>query len=1121
MAKVIVKTGYIKSLEHAANLIDYAGNKLEAQELVLEDGSTRPINDAIYLEYISTRPGVELGAGQHHGLWTLTGDADMEAEKQRLREHPDSIRWSQIISLSREDAERTGFDNRAAWQRLIRARAADFAKLYNIRPEHLVVNAAYHDKDYHPHVHLLFYSTDKREGFVPDMAKASERFKSLFFNEIFHEDVAHLKERKTEQRRELDQELEKALTRLYSKDYSPPGKLPARMLDLSERLSEVSGKKVYGYLPPELKQTVGGILKNCIEDDPHLRKIYNLYMDTQRAFVRQYMDDPAKIATRMQDCARRFLEPGKNDSTRLHNIIIEYAVRIGYMPAGPDDQTVQENPPVSPPAAETAAPDELDRLIERAEQGDDFAQYQLGKRLLHGKGLPRNQKLALEVMRMSADAGNPYAAYETAKMYRDGIGTEANELQKDAYFYKARTEYEYREGQTHDDRLQYRLGVMCEKGEGRDINLPQAVEYYTLAAAQENAFAQYALAEIYLAGGEISRDEAAARDLLTRAASQGHMAAQCRLGRLLLEHPDEDKMNVSFGLYFLRQAAAAGSRDAKQALSEYGIHVAATPHAASGGKPGRKRDRRGDGMWTAEYKEARAWLRGIGREREYKKAWPLMEREAGTGNPLACYDAGFMCQNGLGVKMDAVAAQKWYRKAYDGFCRAEVQNHNAYIQYRIGKMCRYGQGVDPSDTDAANWFRLAADQGNQYAQYSLGGMHRDGKGVDQDYTAAFQLFHASAGQGNAFASYELARLYRDGKGVVADPQAAAEQYRRAFNAFAQIEKDTGDDNIQYRLGRMCLNGEGTGKDEKAAVLYFEKSAELGNANAQYQLARLWLFKPKYAEKVQEAVKWLKKSAGQNNVLAQYTLGKLYVDGEAVPKDTAQGVAWLKKAAGQDNDYAMYRLGTLYLSGETGRPDMGKAVAWFTQAAGLNNQYAQYRLGRLYIDGEVVTQDISYGVSLLEKAAAQGNDPALYRLGCLYLDGKVVTKDVDKGLAFLKRTADNGNEFAQYRLGREYYRGENVPKDEELAKSYLSSSAKQGNQYAQRLLDYIHGHPARKAAYAASLMLRSLAYVIVGDSRREASYSEHNTSFHQSQVRRKFTLHLKHHRPVNISDDISY
>ena len=39
-AKIIVKSGYIKNVQHMVNALYYAGNKIEAQIAVMEDGST-------------------------------------------------------------------------------------------------------------------------------------------------------------------------------------------------------------------------------------------------------------------------------------------------------------------------------------------------------------------------------------------------------------------------------------------------------------------------------------------------------------------------------------------------------------------------------------------------------------------------------------------------------------------------------------------------------------------------------------------------------------------------------------------------------------------------------------------------------------------------------------------------------------------------------------------------------------------------------------------------------------------------------------------------------------------------------------------------------------------------
>ena len=84
-----------------------------------------------------------------------------------------------------------------------------------------------------------------------------------------------------------------------------------------------------------------------------------------------------------------------------------------------------------------------------------------------------------------------------------------------------------------------------------------------------------------------------------------------------------------------------------------------------------------------------------------------------------------------------------------------------------------------------------------------------------------------------YADYELAKMYRDGVGTAVNIAEAARHFKIAFQGFQQMEKQSRDDKLQYRLGQMLYTGTGTEKDVEAALGYFEKSARLGNVHAQY------------------------------------------------------------------------------------------------------------------------------------------------------------------------------------------------------------------------------------------------------------------------------------------------
>lgn len=389
-AKIIVKSGYIRNIQHMENALYYAGNKIEAQIAVMEDSSTveagsvdllakednytsvqltlkngrmmkltpQQYQDKVnerekmqseqilhweegektfqaegYIKYIAYRKSVEKAPNQKHGLFTLDGDADMQAEQEKLREHQDSIMWSHIISLERADAERTGYDHRSAWKNLVTAKSMELAKLYNIDPKNLVVNAAYHDKDHHPHLHLYFYSTDPREGVVKDMQYASTKLKRMFFNEIFEGDVHYLKEVRTDQRGQLEARLEELLRDIGKQSYRPPKKVCDQLLNLSAALKDYKGKNVYAFHSPEIKQQVDELVESIVTTDRHLAHLFDAYLETQHTFLEQYQQDPAKIAARMQKFTEHFFHPrpaqrgrpGTGDRVVLHNKVLRYA----------------------------------------------------------------------------------------------------------------------------------------------------------------------------------------------------------------------------------------------------------------------------------------------------------------------------------------------------------------------------------------------------------------------------------------------------------------------------------------------------------------------------------------------------------------------------------------------------------------------------------------------------------------------------------------------------------------------------------------------------------------------------------------------------------------------------
>ncbi len=86
-------------------------------------------------------------------------------EKAEAIEYQGNI-WTHIISLQREDAERLGYDRAEAWMNLLRSKRNAIARSMKIAPENFRWYAAFHKEAAHPHVHMVVYSVNPREGYL-------------------------------------------------------------------------------------------------------------------------------------------------------------------------------------------------------------------------------------------------------------------------------------------------------------------------------------------------------------------------------------------------------------------------------------------------------------------------------------------------------------------------------------------------------------------------------------------------------------------------------------------------------------------------------------------------------------------------------------------------------------------------------------------------------------------------------------------------------------------------------------------------------------------------------------------------------------------------------------------
>jgi TPR repeat protein len=157
--------------------------------------------------------------------------------------------------------------------------------------------------------------------------------------------------------------------------------------------------------------------------------------------------------------------------------------------------------------------------------------------------------------------------------------------------------------------------------------------------------------------------------------------------------------------------------------------------------------------------------------------------------------------------------------------------------------------------------------------------------------------------------------------------------------------------VLYERGMDAISGAGPSRNDRDAVDYFRRSAELGYGPAQVAFGYLLETGTIMAGSQTQAIDWYKKAAGQGDALAQWMIGRRYYMGGGVPQDINAAQKWLQAAADQGNPFAAY-----YLARVLADRDYNKAPALFKVAADQGLPPAQYFYAKALKDGRGIALD---------------------------------------------------------------------------------------------------------------------------------------------------------------------
>ena len=747
-----------------------------------------------FVGYMAMRPGVEKRGS--HGLFNEKNEPIiLNQAANEIAEHKGNV-WSHVVSLRREDAVRLGYDNSDAWRELVKRHISDIAKAQNIPLCNLKWYAAYHDTTHHPHIHLLVYSTNPKQGFL---TKAGiDKIRSAFANDIFHDDLQSIYQEQTVSRDELKavskNEFESIVNRIASNDHTDP-QLGELIRKLYIQLQNVKGKKVYGYLPKEIKETVNKIFSELAKDE-NIRQLYDKWCSLERLKCKTYTQKEKELPSLTDN---KVFQPVRNMIIRTVLNMKPFDVNTEIEGSEPNDEYIDNTPQNVLPLFDEAEPLEEKETDESASAIKHYIkwndQYKKACKLIYGKDAKLNDfKKAEQLLLSESQRGNVLADYDLGKLYSTDKLGERNEETSIAKYTRALQGFLQIEPNSKKLKpyVQYRIGKMFCYGLGTEQDYEKAFEWFERSAKQKNKFAQFSLANLYYYGSGIEKDLSQAFLWYQKSSSQGQPYAAYSIAQM-----------YRYGEYVTKDNDTA-QRYYQQALSGF-LKI-------------ENNDMANDDLF---YKLGQMFKLGLGTNSDVTKAIEYFRRSAEMNNKNGLFEYGKALLIGEHIPQNTDSAVKLLEKA------VKLKNSNAKRFLALEYIS--GEHLEQDIEKGIALLTECADSGDVIASYRLGKIYLQGEIMFQNLDKAERYLLLA--EDNEYVQYALAKLYL---------QEEKYEIQKAVNYFGR----SADKNhwASYQLGRIYLFGAAElTKDKEQAIEWFTKSANDGNEYAQAMLDNISKF----------------------------------------------------------------------------------------------------------------------------------------------------------------------------------------------------------------------------------------------------------------------------------------
>ena len=667
-------------------------NASELISTIIERNADVIGNRQNFVGYMAMRPGVQKRGS--HGLFNEKDEPIiLDRVANEIANHKGNV-WSHVISLRREDAIRLGYDNSETWRQLVMRHISDIAKNQKISLCNLKWYAAFHDTTHHPHIHLLVYSENTKEGFLTN--EGINKIRSAFANDIFKDDLQSIYQEQTLSRDELKAvsktEFKSIVRKVQQGGFENP-QLENFIRKLYSQLQNVKGKKVYGYLPQEVKETVNSIFSELAKDD-NIRQLYEKWCSLERLKYKSYTQKekelPPLVDNKVFQPVRNMIirtvldmnypvidveieEPDPTEQFENDDFYVDISPQFDESEQSENDKvTFSNNDDLTAEdfiwSGENAVTVDVDDAPKSKYYLKWSSSYKEACKLIYNKRskLEDFQK-AEQLLLNESGAGNVLAIQDLGKLYStDKLGEKDEkksfsfyeeafqgfmEIEPDSDFmFPYEPKYKGQVMKPVDMRsyVWYRIGKMHCYGLGTEQDYEKAFEWFLKSAQEGNKFAQYSLANLYYYGNGVEKDLSQAFLWYRKSSEQGQPYAPYAVAQMY------DKGE------YVSQSEETAQRYYKVALSGF-----------------------------------------------------LELESKGQADDNLYYKLGAMYKKGLGTEIDIPKAIEYFEKSAE----------NMWSTYQLGRLYLFGaEGVEKDKEKAAQWLTKSANDGNEYAQNMLDDM---------------------------------------------------------------------------------------------------------------------------------------------------------------------------------------------------------------------------------------------------------------------------------------------------------------------------------------------------------------------------------------------------------------